>query len=82
MLPGLLRLDEQRLGAFARCAIGSHVERMEGEIGMAAGGGRASLDRHEATGTQQLLEAVDVLEPVMALAHTGQAHVLFAAGAW
>ena len=79
-LAGLLRLDEQRLGTFARLAIGSQVERMEGEIGLVAGGGRATLDRHEATGLQQLLEVVGVVEPVMALAHAGQAHVLFTEG--
>ena len=79
-LAGLLRLDEQRLGTFARLAIGSQVERIEGEIGLVAGGGRAALDRHEATGLQQLLEVVGVIEPVMALAHAGQAHVLFAKG--
>jgi len=81
-LAGLLRLDEQRLGAFARLAIGSQIERMEGEIGMAAGGSRAALDRHEATGLQQLLKAVGVVEPVMALAHAGEAHVLLAEGGW
>ena len=79
-LAGLLRLDEQRLGTFARLAIGSQVERMEGEIGMATGKGHAALDHHEATGTQQLMQAVGVVEQVMALAQAGQAHVLFAEG--
>jgi hypothetical protein len=80
-LPGLLRLDEQRLGSFAGLAIGSQVERIEGEIGMAAGRCRAALDCHETTGTQQLPQSVEVVEPLMALAQTGQAHDLFAESA-
>ena len=76
MLPGLLRFDKHGFRSLARQPIGIQVERLEGEIGMAAGGRSTALNGHEVVGNQQLLELMAVVKPVMALANTGQAHVL------
>ena len=79
-LSGLLRFDEQRLGALARLAIACEVEGMEGKVGHTAGCRRAPLDRHKAGGGQQALQLMEVVKPVMALAHGRQTHILLAKG--
>ena len=40
----LLRLDEQKLGAFKRLDIDSQYEQMKGELGVVAEGGQQQLD--------------------------------------
>ena len=75
-----MRLYKKGLGSLARLAIGSHIELVEGEVRMAAGGCRAALDRLEAVDSLQLPQAVEIVELMMALAHACQAHVLVTKG--
>lgn len=79
-LSGLLRFDEQRLAALGRLAIACVVEGMADEVGPTAGCRGAPLDRHKAGSGQQALQLMEVVEPVMALAHGCQTHVLLAKG--
>ena len=81
-LVGLARLHIHRLGALAWATIGVEVERIEGEIRDRAAVGRAALNRSEARCLERLLQLMEVPEPMMTLADTGQTDVLRAEGGW
>ncbi len=59
-----------------------NIEGMEGEIGMPAGGWSIASDLLEAVDTEQLAQAVEIVETLMVLDHTCQAHVLVSKDTW